>query len=348
MKRRRFRQLTRTDRLNIEKYMRQGMTKQAIADALGVSLRTVYYELKRGQYIHTNSDLTEEVRYSCDVAEAAHKYNGTNKGPQLKIGNDHELAAYIEKRIGEDGYSPAAVLGEIQAQGLIFKTSICKSTLYSYIRKGVFLSLEMQDLPRHGKKKRGYTRAHKKAARASAGTSIEQRPEEINARATIGHWEMDSVLGKKKTKEALLVLSERYSRKEIIIKVKDHTSASVVRALDRLERKMGSPAFRATFQSITVDNGSEFADVAGMERSCRRKGPRTKVYYCHPYSSWERGTNENTNGLIRRWFPKGTDFGKVTTQEVQAVEDWLNAYPREILGFLSAGAVFDAGFAALA
>ena len=156
---------------------------------------------------------------------------------------------------------------------------------------------------------------------------------------------MDSVLGKKKTKPALLVLSERLSRKELIIKVQDHTAASVVRALDRLERKMGSPAFRATFKSITVDNGSEFADVDGMERSCRRNGPRTKVYYCHPYSSWERGTNENTNGLIRRWFPKGTDFSKVSVQEIQKVEDWLNAYPREILGFLSADAVFSTAFA---
>lgn len=174
---------------------------------------------------------------------------------------------------------------------------------------------------RHGKNKRGYTRTHKKGARASAGTSIEERPEEVNTRATIGHWEMDSVLGKKRTKPALLVLSERYSRKEIIIKVKDHTAASAVRSLDRLERKMGSPAFRSVFQSITVDNGSEFADAAGMEQSCRSQGQRTKVYYCHPYSSWERGTNENTNGLIRRWFPKGTDFTKVTTQEIQKVED---------------------------
>ena len=222
MKRRRFKQLTRADRLNIEKYLRQGMTKQAVADALGVSLRTVYYELKRGQYIHTNSDLTEEARYSCDVAESVKKYNGTNKGPQLKIGNDHELAAYIERRIVEDGYSPAAVLGEIRVKGMKFKTSICKSTLYSYIRKGVFLTLEMRDLPRHGKNKRGYTRTHKKGARASAGTSIEERPEEVNTRATIGHWEMDSVLGKKKTKPALLVLSERLSRKELIIKVQDH------------------------------------------------------------------------------------------------------------------------------
>ena len=153
--------------------------------------------------------------------------------------------------------------------------------------------------------------------------------------------------GKEEDEAGLLVLSERLSRKELIIKVQDHTAASVVRALDRLERKMGSPAFRATFKSITVDNGSEFADVEGMERSCRRKGARTKVYYCHPYSSWERGTNENTNGLIRRWFPKGTDFSKVSVQEIQKVADWLNAYPREILGFLSADAVFTAATSSL-
>ena len=346
MKRRRFKQLTRTDRLNIEKYLRQGMTKQAVADALGVSLRTVYYELKRGQYIHTNSDLTEEVRYSCDVAESVKKYNGTNKGPQLKIGDDHELAAYIERRIVEDGYSPAAVLGEIRVKGLKFKTSICKSTLYSYIRKGVFLTLEMRDLPRHGKNKRGYTRTHKKGTRASAGTSIEERPEEVNARATVGHWEMDSVLGKKRTKAALLVLSERKARKEIMIKMKDQTAGSVVAALDRLERRYGT-LFYKIFQTITVDNGSEFADVEGLERSCRRKGKRTTVFYCHPYSSYERGTNENINRMIRRWFPKGTDFGQVPKKAIQAVEDWLNAYPREILGFRSADEVFAEGLAAL-
>ena len=84
-----------------------------------------------------------------------------------------------------------------------------------------------------------------------------------------------------------------------------------------------------------------------MEQSCRSQGQRTQVYYCPPYSSGERGTNENTNGLIRRWFPKGTAFIKVPTQELQKVEDWLTAYPREILGFLSADAVFSAGLASL-
>lgn len=186
----------------------------------------------------------------------------------------------------------------------------------------------------------------KKASRPSAGESIENRPKEINDRETFGHWEMDCVEGKKKTKKTLLVLTERKSRKEIIIPMKDQTSRSVVAALDRLERKYGA-AFYKIFQTITVDNGSEFADCQGIEKSCRRKGNRTKVYYCHPYSSYERGTNENLNKMIRRWFPKGTDFRQITAKAIQWVEDWINNYPREIHGFRSANSVFADGVAML-
>ena len=254
----------------------------------------------------------------------------------------------LERRIVEDGYSPAAVLGEIKVKGIQFNTTICEATLYSYIKKGVFLTLEMVHLPCKGKQKRPYTKVkkNKKAARASAGKSIEKRDPEIDTREEVGHWEMDCVEGKKKTKETLLVLSERKARKEIMIKMKDQTAGSVVAALDRLERRYGT-LFYKIFQTITVDNGSEFADVEGLERSCRRKGKRTTVFYCHPYSSYERGTNENINRMIRRWFPKGTDFGQVPKKAIQAVEDWLNAYPREILGFRSADEVFAEGLAAL-
>ena len=235
-------------------------------------------------------------------------------------------------------------------KGLQFDTIICEATLYSYIKKGVFLSLEAVHLPCKGKQKRSYKRVKrtKKAGRKSAGKSIEKRSPEVDKRETVGHWEMDCVEGKKKTKETLLVLSERKARKEIIIKMKDQTAGSVVAALDRLERRYGS-LFSKVFQTITVDNGSEFADVEGLERSCLRKGQdRTQVFYCHPYSSHERGTNENINVMIRRWFPKGTDFGKVTVKAIQAVEDWLNAYPREIHGFRTADDIFAEGLAALA
>lgn len=308
----------------------------------------VYNELKRGRYTHRNSDWTEEERYSPDIAEAAYREHLAAKGPDLKIGKDYRLAEYIERRIVEDGYSPAAVLGEIKVKGIQFNTTICEATLYSYIKKGVFLTLEMVHLPCKGKQKRPYTKVkkNKKAARASAGKSIEKRDPEIDTREEVGHWEMDCVEGKKKTKETLLVLSERKARKEIMIKMKDQTAGSVVAALDRLERRYGT-LFYKIFQTITVDNGSEFADVEGLERSCRRKGKRTTVFYCHPYSSYERGTNENINRMIRRWFPKGTDFGQVPKKAIQAVEDWLNAYPREILGFRSADEVFAEGLAAL-
>lgn len=175
---------------------------------------------------------------------------------------------------------------------------------------------------------------------------IEKRPNEIDERAIVGDWEMDCVEGKKKTKKTLLVLTERKSRREIIRPMRDQTSKSVIRVLDSLEREYGAN-FSKIFRTITVDNGSEFADCAGMEKSCRRKGNRTKIYYCHPYSSYERGSNENANKLIRRWFPKGTDFRKVTSKAIQKVEDWINNYPREILGFRTAESVFQEGVAAL-
>ena len=124
-------------------------------------------------------------------------------------------------------------------------------------------------------------------------------------------------------------------REEIIIKIKDKKATTVVRALNRLEKKYGSRAFRETFKTITCDNGVEFLDAEGIEKSISTKQPRTTLYYCHPYSSYERGTNENINRMIRRFFPKGTNFDDVTPAQVAAVESWINNYPRKIFGGLS-------------
>lgn len=346
MKRRRFKHLTWTDRLKIETMLRDKRHKQDIADEIGVHLRTIYNEINRGRYIHTNSDLTEEERYSPDIVEAAYREHLAAKGPDLKIGNDHKLAQYIEHKIADEGYSPAAVLGEIKEKGIEFQTSICESTLYSYIDKGVFLTISNKDLLVKSKKKRPYNKI-RKAKRPQAGTSIENRPKEIDDRKIVGDWEMDCVEGKKKTKKTLLVLTERKSRKEIICPMPDQTSQSVIRVLNKLERGYGNN-FRKIFRTITVDNGSEFADCEGMEKSCRQQnGNRTKIYYCHPYSSYERGSNENLNRMIRRWFPKGTDFRKITAKAIQKVEDWINNYPREILGFRTAEAIFQEGIVCL-
>ena len=184
----------------------------------------------------------------------------------------------------------------------------------------------------------------KSASRAPAGESIEQRPEEIDEREEFGHWEGDTVYsgkGKRKTTRALLTLTERKTRKEIIIAIPNRKAETVVKALDALERKLGARRFRAIFKSITFDNGTEFAAAEELERSCVNKHlPRTKVYFCHPYSSWERGTNENTNGMIRRRFPKGTNFAAVTNAQITQAENWINNYPRKILGYKSSEIVF--------
>ncbi len=337
-------QLTRADRIKIEALLKEGLSKAKIAKHLGVHRSTIYNELKRGEYEHRNSDWTTEIRYSPDIAQEKAEENLKVRGTQLKIGNDIAYANYIEDKIVNEDYSPAAVLGELKAQGREgeFNTTVCVATLYSYIDKGVFLKLTNKDLPVKKNKKRGYKKVRKQQARAAAGDSIEKRPEEIDQREEFGHWEMDSVIGKRGvSKNVLLVLTERKTRDEIIFKLPDHTDEAVVAALDRLERRYGADMFRQIFKTITVDNGSEFADVNGLERSILEEGEkRTHLYYCHPYSSWERGTNEVTNKMVRRKVPKGTNFDDKTDEEIKKIEGWINSYPRRIHGYRSAGELF--------
>lgn len=146
-------------------------------------------------------------------------------------------------------------------------------------------------------------------------------------------------MGCKGSKSALIVFTERLTRTGIIVRVSDHTSASVVQAINKLERRFGR-LFYVLFKSITVDNGCEFQDVEGMQTSYRRKGNRTIVYFCHPYSAYERGSNENMNRIVRRFFPKGTNFDNVTDAEVKRAEDWLNHYPRKILNWQAPETLF--------
>lgn len=127
---------------------------------------------------------------------------------------------------------------------------------------------------------------------------------------------MDTVKGKQKTKKCVLTMSERKTRNEITLPIMGAKMENVVAQLDALERRLGD-RFPLVFKSITVDNGSEFQDCAGIERSIFG-GKRTKVYYCHLYSSYERGTNENLNKMLRRIFLKGTDVDLVPDEEIIA------------------------------
>ena len=162
----------------------------------------------------------------------------------------------------------------------------------------------------------------RQAAR-SVYRSIEQRD---ISRDDFGHWEMDTVIGKVKGKSSCaLVLTERKTRQEITLKLPTKTATNTVQAINSIARKLGS-IFPTLFKTITMDNGSEFADAVGIEY---HKGQqRTTIFYCHPYSSYERGSNENANKLIRRHIPKGQSMTKISKNKIKAVQNWINHYPR--------------------
>lgn len=333
-----FKHFTFNDRLRLEVLKKAGHKPKEIAEILHFHVSTIYRELKRGEFEALNSDLTTETRYSPDIAQEYMNGVLTAKGADLKIGNEKEFADRIEDIIINEGHSPAAALAKVKAEGIDF--TVCVTTLYSYIDKGVFLNLTLKDLP---EKRKGEKRTKRKTTqkRATKGESIENRPEEIDTREKFGNWEMDTVVGARGvSKKSLLVLTERKTRKEIIFLLKEHTAAAVVKALDKLERKMGAK-FREIFKTITVDNGSEFADWEGMERSKRTKKKRTKIYYCHPYSSWERGSNENQNKLVRRHIPKGVNFDDKTQGDVDNIAEWINNYPRRIHQYRTAEQLYN-------
>ena len=342
-----FSHLQKRDRYKIEALLNTGHKPQEIADEIHVHVSTIYREIKRARMVQLTTDLEEVDKYNPDEAEKRYRENLSAKGPALKIGKDFELVEYLEaKMLDKDNpRSPAAALADIKLEGRTFKTSICVSTLYSYIEKGVFLRLTNGSLPQKGDKKRAYHKV-KAQKRPPKGESIEKRPEEIDERSTFGHWEMDTVVSARPGKAAILVLTERLTREEITAKLPDKSAASVVQALDNLEREWGDK-FPLVFQTITVDNGSEFADCPSMERSALGDGSRTKLYYCHPYSSYERGSNENLNKMIRRWLPKGTNFDEIADEVIEAVTVWINNYPRKILGYMTADRLFQAHLSAI-
>ena len=341
MKKQGTRNLTYIQRLQIETLFNAKHTKQDIANMVGVSLRTIQRELKRGEYEHTTKQSNfwygtkykKVKRYSADVSQKRYNYLCTAKGRPLKIGNDHALINYINNRVKTERITAHAVWGEIQYKQLPFQTRISRQTLYNYIELGLIENKKL------GLSKRKHKRKSKAIKRVSRGTSIEKRPDEIKQRNTFGHWEMDCVCGS--TRATWLVMTERLTRQEIIFSMENQKSASVINCLNSLERKFGKK-FAQVFKTITVDNGSEFLDFQALEKSIYgRNKKRTSIFYCHPYCSCERGTNERINREIRRLVPKGTNLSKYSKADVQDIQNWVNNYPRKVLGFATSQELFD-------
>jgi len=289
---------------------------------------------------HLDWELREKHVYSSDRGQDVHELNATAKGPGLKLASDYEAAEFIRCRIVDHRESPDVVAFRMRQAGM--DSAMCTKTLYNYIDQDVIPGVSNASLWEKRKRRKQRKRTLRRRAKTFArGTSIEQRPVEADNREQFGHWEMDLVAGPTAgSNAALLTLVERKHRLTIIRKLPDKTQASVLKALRGLERHHGPRRFRHIFKTITVDNGSEFLDVEALETSEFSRQQRTRIFYAHPYSSWERGSNENANRMIRRFVAKGRDIARFTRQAISHIEAWLNDYPRRILDFMTPNELF--------
>ena len=337
IKGRKYKHLNGSERYKIEGFLEAKKSVKEIAILLGRNRSTVYREIKRGTVSWTQTDLREKKRYRANKAQAEYERMGRNKERSLKIGKDRRLEEYIRKKILKERYSPDAVIGEIKRKRLKFKGMICTKTLYNYIDAGIFSGISNEDLwEKRKRQKRGYRAVRRVSLTNKMARRISERTEAANKRLEYGHWEGDCVKGTQGTTASLLTLTERKTLEEIIIKLDQATQEEVQKAFDGLERKYGL-GFKLKFKTITFDNGVEFLNWKSLELSVfDRNIRRVTIYFAHAYSAWERGSNENSNKIIRRFVPKGKNILYFSKKEIKQIERWMNNYPRKILGYKSA------------
>lgn len=336
---RKYRRMNWTIRLKLEALYNAGHTYRFVANEIGFSCGSVYAEVQRGLYNHRDGQTWKDVRrYSAQIAQDYADGQATAKGIAVKLGHRYDYARYVAEQV-KSGVSLDCIVGSLKRRG---EWTVSTSTLYRYVDRGYIPGVTNKDLPEKPSRKRKNNHV-KPAARPPKGESIENRPLEIAARNTFGHWELDSVIGHSRGRnESILTFIERLTRYTLCLRVRSKESASTVRALDRALSKFP----KGTFKSITVDNGCEFQDCYGMEHDGRGR-KRLTVYYCHPYRSCERGSGENVNRLYRRFFPKGQSLKHATQRDCTRAADAINAMPRRILGYATAAECFTAELAKL-
>ena len=339
--------LNYNERIVIEKLLKAGLSKTQIARELERSYSTIRREVANGAVKHLNSDLTSSMVYNADRAQDVHNLNASAKGAPVKLMAGRSAVLFISYFIRVERWSPEVVAARMKEKGM--PDALCAKSIYNYIDQGWIPGVSNETLweKRLRRKKARKTLRRQPPKAPQRRKSIDERPAEVEARIVFGHWEIDLVVGGKgSSKEVLMTLTERKTRLVRIRKLKDRTQTSVLKALRSMEGAMGSRAFRALFKSITADNGTEFLDVESMEKSAFSKQKRTHLYYAHPYASWERGSNENGNRMIRRFIPKGSDIAAFSKAKIQKIQDWINGYPRKILQFKTAEELFDLELAA--
>lgn len=243
-------------------------------------------------------------------------------------------SAYFTEQFKKADYAPDVVVGVAKRHQLFFpEEMVCTTTLYTYIDQ---LLLEIRNIDLQNQVSRKRTTKQKRKNKKVLGKSIEDRPAYVEDRTEFGYFEIDTVVGKREGSEtALLTLTERKSRFEFIRLIDNKDADSVAYALQNLIKEFVSSTFKWVFQSVTSDNGSEFASLTEtLEGRC-------PVYFTHPYTSCERGTNGNHNRMIRRKIPKHESLEGYSRKDMQGVEQGMNDLPRRILDYRTPRELFE-------
>ena len=309
--------LSLRERESISRGLASSQSLRAIAAQLGRSPSTISREVKRNG---------GSRRYrAVDAESAAWKRAKRPKSPLLTT--NFELRQFVTNKLSED-WSPEQISGWLKIQ---FPEDASLRVSHETIYRSLFIQtrgLFRDEMRKHLRTKRKFrhSKNHKTATRGGIvdGVSISERPPEVEDRAVPGHWEGDLIAGSLNSYIATVV--ERSSRFTILVKVDDKSTTSVVAALSRQMDKLPELLKR----SLTWDRGTELASHALFTTATEMD-----VYFCDPSSPWQRGTNENTNGLLRQYFPKGTCLSNKSQKELDMVATKLNTRPRKTLGFHS-------------
>lgn len=331
--------ITYEERVKIEYMLKKKYTMQEMSEELERNKSIISREINRHCDIKWNYDTgTCKKVYSAAVAQGKYEYSKKKAGRKCKL--DRALKQFIEDKILEEKWSPEEVAGYIKVNNICFNIQPSFQLIYYWIDKKK-LNISPSDLVHKAKleKKENKEQIHKLPKHKEK--SIHNRPEEINQNKEFGHWELDCVEGSKDSKKTYMTILERLTKKYIVIEMETHTQESIKKAIDNLEIKYGEK-FLKIFKSMTTDNGHEFLDYDKIETSYFNKSTkRTEVYYTDPYSSWQKGMNENCNGILRRFIPKGTDLNKITKEKLEKILNKINGKPRKILGFVPADKRFE-------
>jgi len=310
-----YTQLTQEQRYQIYAFLKAGFLQTQIASEIGVHKSTISREIRRNR---------GKKGYRPKQAYLLAGNRRQNAKKHIKM--IPEVIALIEELISED-FSPDQVSGFLARNHNI---NISHERIYQHILNdringgSLFKHLRQS----HKKRKKRYG-SYSRRGQIKDRISIDERPSIVDSKKRIGDWEIDTIIGKNH-KGALLSIVERKSKFTLIAKLQEKTAEMAANAAIDLLKPFANKVL-----TITADNGKEFADHKHINKSLN-----TDVYFAHPYHSWERGLCENTNGLIRQYFPKGSDFNPIKQKHVQMVMDRLNNRPRKLLGYRTPNEVF--------